>query len=617
MGLAIATLRARAEGRTLWSVALVLCCLTILAPLASAQDDGERIHVVRRGENLTGIARANGTTVRELREWNSLRSDRLLAGQELRVPSAGREWYTVRRGDTLSGIAERFDVSVSLLRQVNQLRGSRIHPGQKLKLQPTSTDEVVHVVRRGDTLLKIARLHGTAVSRLREINAIEGDRIHPGQKIRLRETSSGVHVVERGDALWEIARAYGMTLTELRELNELRGSRIYPGQELRVHGGPASAAPRYGSYTVQRGDTLGEIAQLHQMGLRELRSLNALDSSRIYPGQVLKVSPILGDSKGLGLLANESIPWDQLVPETRALPLIEASNGPYFFSRPKAASQTSDKYSEGSPKGPWSNYRQAKKLWDAFEAKVGRIGHLSRQLEGWTIVIDPGHGGVDPGTIVEATDGHGNTVYVVEDEYVYDIALRMYVLLTLHGADVTLTLLSPNHLLRGNDTAGDTYVHERNEVFHSATINKRNAASSWPRGGRTGLSRRRAIASAAVADAPKGKSLFLSLHADNSPAAPEAVTVFYLQNAKGVDRRSRDFARALLPALGAGARTRGKNLGVLRQNPATCEVLVEVRNLAYPSQAWGMRFEKLRHRDAEKLVKGILDFAGPAAVTAR
>ena len=32
----------------------------------------------------------------------------------------------------------------------------------------------------------------------------------------------------------------------------------------------------------------------------------------------------------------------------------------------------------------------------------------------------------------------GRALFVVEDEYVYDIALRMYVLLRLHGADVTL-----------------------------------------------------------------------------------------------------------------------------------------------------------------------------------
>ena len=48
---------------------------------------------------------------------------------------------------------------------------------------------------------------------------------------------------------------------------------------------------------------------------------------------------------------------------------------------------------------------------------------------------------------------------------------------------------------------------------------------------------------------------------------------------------------------------------MLRGNTADVAVLVEVRNLAYPSQAWALRYEKLRQRDAEKMVKGVLDWS--------
>ena len=75
-----------------------------------------------------------------------------------------------------------------------------------------------------------------------------------------------------------------------------------------------------------------------------------------------------------------------------------------------------------------------------------------------------------------------------------------------------------------------------------------------------------------------------------------------------VDSPSKDFARALLPALGAGAYSRGQNLGVLRNNPASLKILLELRNLAYTDHAWALRFEELRHRDAEKVVRGILEY---------
>ena len=65
---------------------------------------------------------------------------------------------------------------------------------------------------------------------------------------------------------------------------------------------------------------------------------------------------------------------------------------------------------------------------------------------------------------------------------------------------------------------------------------------------------------------------------------------------------------ALLPSLGAGAHARGQSLAVLRNNPASIKVLIELRNLAYTDHAWALRFEQIRHRDAEKVVKGLLDY---------
>ena len=77
--------------------------------------------------------------------------------------------------------------------------------------------------------------------------------------------------------------------------------------------------------------------------------------------------------------------------------------------------------------------------------------------------------------------------------------------------------------------------------------------------------------------------------------------LYYKSSKSGrIDRVSRQFARSLLPALGAGARVRGQGLGVLYNNPADVKVLIELRNMAYRDHVWALRFEDLRHRDAEK-----------------
>jgi LysM repeat protein len=46
------------------------------------------IHVVKPGETLTRIAARYGTTVKELRQYNNLKTDRILVDQKLKIPPA-------------------------------------------------------------------------------------------------------------------------------------------------------------------------------------------------------------------------------------------------------------------------------------------------------------------------------------------------------------------------------------------------------------------------------------------------------------------------------------------------------------------------------------------------
>ncbi|MXX38231.1 MAG: LysM peptidoglycan-binding domain-containing protein [Gemmatimonadetes bacterium] len=652
-------------------VALLLCALA----LDAAERRSPSVHVVKRGDTLSEIAVRYRVSQEQIRRWNKLRSSRIYTGQKLKVGSPARsgDWYrvrrgdtlskiarqfaipvyklkainrldgdvihvgqklrlksaaparsasaddhdeepreyTVRRGDTLSKIALRFDVGLGFLRQLNKLKSDLIRPGQKLRLRASRLEEAVHVVKEGETLTEIARRYRVSVSQLQRLNALVGDRILIGQKLRLKDAASTVHIVERGDALWEIARAYGISVYRLKILNGLRSNRIYPGQELKLYSDRKlePSGPRLATYVVKRGDYLAQIARLHQMSVAEITRLNKLKKNAvIHPGDRLKVRP-------MRWVELSEINWDDLQIRRADTPKIASDNGPYYFSRPRNKRQPSKKYYEPHPSSPRQTYRQAARLWREFEHKVGSMGRLSSRLEGWHIVLDPGHGGLDPGALVSARDGKGNRLYVVEDEYVFDIALRVYVLARLHGAQVTMTLLSPNHLIRQSEPPTQTFVHEKNEVYNWAAYNQTNKLSAWPC--YNNLETRVRIARQAFANAPRGRRIFLSLHADSSPKAPEAPLVLYYKSSKGrVDRVSRQFARSLLPALGAGAHVRGQVLGVLRNNPADVKVLIEVRNMAYRDHVWALRFEDLRHRDAEKVVRGLLDHAASSTLRA-
>ena len=137
---------------------------TCLDELPAEKRVAYRKHVVRRGQTLASIARANGVSAQAIAEANLLASQRRLRpGTELVIPvpagrskvvaasrGAGRSKaastatstdrevvrYRVRRGDTLSSIAEEHGTTVRKLQAWNGLKGTRITAGAVLRIYP-------------------------------------------------------------------------------------------------------------------------------------------------------------------------------------------------------------------------------------------------------------------------------------------------------------------------------------------------------------------------------------------------------------------------------------------------------------------------------------------------
>ena len=101
-----------------------------------------------------------------------------------------------------------------------------------------------------------------------------------------------IHVVQPGDSLYRIAQRYGTSLPFLIQQNELHEPyRLTPGQTIVV---PQPTQ----TYTVRRGDTLGDIAARNGTTVLALWQNNPQlgGTDRIYPGQslVLSYGPKLG-----------------------------------------------------------------------------------------------------------------------------------------------------------------------------------------------------------------------------------------------------------------------------------------------------------------------------------
>lgn len=91
-------------------------------------------YTVRRGENLSLIAKHFGFSIDDIKTANKLKSDVIFVGQVLSLPVMGLPIleHTVSGGETLSQIAQSYGVNLGLLREKNELQTDRIIVGQIL-----------------------------------------------------------------------------------------------------------------------------------------------------------------------------------------------------------------------------------------------------------------------------------------------------------------------------------------------------------------------------------------------------------------------------------------------------------------------------------------------------
>ena len=114
--------------------------------------------------------------------------------------SFSSETYKIKKGDTLSGIAKRHHVSVQALKDVNHLHSNALSLNQTLIIpnkehkntkktcqvsEPKTPKSSTYIVKKGDTLIQIAKVTGVSVSDLKAINRVKSTRLRPGQRLGL------------------------------------------------------------------------------------------------------------------------------------------------------------------------------------------------------------------------------------------------------------------------------------------------------------------------------------------------------------------------------------------------------------------------------------------------
>ena len=183
-------------------------------------------YVVKPGDSLWALAKKFGLSTTALAEENGISNNAVLQIEQiLKIPqntsitaktkklsnadipnsnsSDGLFSYTVIPGDSLSLVAKEQGTSVTAIRSLNQIVGDKILVGQTLLLPNRETKEEKILTK----------------------NEVE----------TLNQTDALIHTVKSGDSLSKIANHYKVSLKDLMEWNQIKNrNRISVGKKLRV-----------------------------------------------------------------------------------------------------------------------------------------------------------------------------------------------------------------------------------------------------------------------------------------------------------------------------------------------------------------------------------------------
>lgn len=190
--------------------------------------------------------------------------------------------------------------------ETNNLGSNTLQIGQVLRIPRKSTtpneNTTIYVVKRGDSLWKIANDYGVTVDVLKELNNLTTNGLQIGQQLIVPAQASDtpaneiVYTVKKGDSLWTIAQQYNTTISALKTRNNLTSNVLSIGQQLIIPSSTQTPSndsnntqPAEKTYVVQRGDSLWLIASKSNTTVDELKRLNNLTSNVLQIGQILRI----------------------------------------------------------------------------------------------------------------------------------------------------------------------------------------------------------------------------------------------------------------------------------------------------------------------------------------
>lgn len=208
----------------------------------------ERPYFIDKPETAIASARRDSSVSRTVASASPYKKER--------TASVSTKVHTVKKGDNLGEIASKYDVSIADLRKWNKIKGNNIMAGQRIKIQktimittPVKEEAIAAKETKEPSKTSVTANAKTAVAaNTDDTNEVTNNEeavaaadakpaiVTPAKRNReVNYEQERMYVVQKGDSLFSIARKHpGVTVENLKNWNKINGESIQPGMQLKV-----------------------------------------------------------------------------------------------------------------------------------------------------------------------------------------------------------------------------------------------------------------------------------------------------------------------------------------------------------------------------------------------
>ena len=278
--------------------------------------DSYYYHRVKRGETLSSIARKYGTNVVSIKNWNNLKSDNIREGQALKIyrksptPAAKPAVVAETPAPTETPAATEQPTTTAVSEPVQPKVAEtpvKSEPAEKAATEDPVKEEPKTTV--AEQKPAVTETKPKAEEPKPAVTENPKAAAAPTPKAEETEEPEWIyHTISKGEGLYGIARKYGTTVEKIQQWNNIPSpDKITAGQKLKIRNSKAASsepakpattaqpapAPATGNtiyHTIQKGESLGKIAEKYHTTVQKVMEWNNISNpDKIVEGQKLKI----------------------------------------------------------------------------------------------------------------------------------------------------------------------------------------------------------------------------------------------------------------------------------------------------------------------------------------